>query len=249
MRIAVVIPVYNEERTLPELMRRIGATPPPTLPGGGACERRVLLCDDGSLDGTGTLIEEYALRPEVLAVPSRVNTGKGGAIRRGFDAALRDGADVILVQDADLEYDPADHAAVLRPILEGWADAVIGSRFLRVGGPVRRFWHAQANRGLTLLSNVFSDLRLTDMECGTKAFTRAVLERMDLRERGFGIEPEMVAKLAKVRLPGEGGRPPRRVRAWEVGVSYEPRGYDEGKKIGWRDGLRAVYCIVKYNLF
>lgn len=257
MIVAVIIPVYNERELLPQLMARLDQTERPRLPDGSLATRHLIMVDDGSTDGTDTLIAEYGMRKDVTALSARQNQGKGSALRRGFKAALELGADVVLVQDADLEYDPADHQAALNPVFQGRADAVIGTRFLGQTHRVLYYWHSIANRVITLASNMFSNLNLTDIECGTKVFTRAVLERLTLQENRFGIEPEMIAKLARIRLPvsPEGGAhtgeqaSTRAIRIYEVPISYAGRTYAEGKKIGWKDGLRALWCIVKYNVF
>jgi glycosyltransferase involved in cell wall biosynthesis len=250
MLLAVVIPVFNEREFLPKLIARLDATPRPTLPDGSLATRHLVLVDDGSTDGTETLIAELGMREDITSLSSRQNMGKGSALRRGFAAALQMGADVVLVQDADLEYDPADHQDVLMPIFDGRADAVIGTRFLGQTHRVLYFWHSVANRVITLASNMLSNLNLSDIECGTKVFRRSVLERLDLREDRFGIEPEMVAKLSRMRLPSPREGEPRVVpiRLYEVPVSYAGRTYAEGKKIGWRDGVRALWCIARYNL-
>lgn len=246
MRIGVVIPVYNERELLPRLIERLDATEPPAKPGGGVCERVIFLIDDASTDGTREIITGLGRRPDVRFSLAERNGGKGSALRRGFSMALEEGLDVVIVQDADLEYDPADHAAALAPILDGRADAVIGTRFLGQTHRVLYYWHSVGNRLITMASNMCSNLNLTDIECGTKAFTREVLERLELREARFGIEPEIVAKLAKLRLPE--GATTRAVRIFEAPVSYAGRTYAEGKKIGWRDGFSALRCIVRYNL-
>lgn len=254
MLIAVVIPVYNERDLLPQLMARLDQVPPPHLPDGAPARRHIIMIDDGSTDGTDAIIAALAQRQDVTALLSRQNQGKGSALRRGFIAALEMDADVVLVQDADLEYDPADHQAALNPILTGRADAVIGTRFLGQTHRVLYYWHSVANRVITLASNMFSNLNLSDIECGTKAFTRPVLERLHLRENRFGIEPEMIAKLAKIRLPVSSQSPApareatRAIRIYEVPISYAGRTYAEGKKIGWKDGFRAIWCILKYGL-
>ena len=245
MRIGVVIPVYNERELLPRLLERLDATPAPSLPDGTACQRTIYLIDDASTDGTRAFIESLDGRADVRTSLAEVNQGKGSALRRGFALALQDGADLVIVQDADLEYDPADHQTALAPILSGKADAVIGTRFLGQSHRVLYYWHSVANRLITLASNMCSNLNLSDIECGTKAYTRAVLERLELTENRFGVEPEMVARLARVRLP-EGGTT-RPVRIFEVPISYAGRTYAEGKKIGWRDGVSALRCILKYN--
>jgi len=251
--LAVVIPVYNERALLPRLIERLDATPRPAGPGGEPMTRHLVLSDDGSTDGTAEWIATaLAGREDCTCLHAGRNAGKGAALARGFDAALRLGADLVLVQDADLEYDPADHAAVLAPMVRGDADAVIGTRFLGGAHRVLYYWHSVANRGLTTLSNMLSNLNLTDMECGTKAFTARVLREITLREHRFGVEPELVARLARLRLPRLGdsaGGPRHPIRIYEVPVTYAGRTYAEGKKIGWRDGLAAVRCILRYNLF
>ena len=195
------------------------------------------------LDALLTLAQE---REDVRTSLADRNKGKGSALQRGFAMALEEHIDAIIVQDADLEYDPADHQDALGPVLSGKADAVIGTRFLGQTHRVLYYWHAVGNRLITLASNMCSNLNLSDIECGTKVYSRDVLERLKLSEPRFGIEPEMVAKLAKMRLPeGEGTRP---VRIFEVPISYAGRTYAEGKKIGWRDGFSALRCILKYNL-
>lgn len=255
MLLAVVIPVYNERDLLPQLVARLDEVEPPRLPDGSPVRRHIIMVDDGSTDGTDALIAAFGQRDDVTPLPSRQNQGKGSALRRGFASALEMGADLVLVQDADLEYDPADHQAALNPILSGRADAVIGTRFLGQTHRVLYYWHSVANRVITLASNMFSNLNLSDIECGTKAFTRPVLERLHLHENRFGIEPEMIAKLAKIRLPvtppeplAPAKGPTRAIRIYEVPISYAGRTYAEGKKIGWKDGLRALWCIVKYNV-
>lgn len=250
MRLAVVMPVFNEEATLAEAVARLDATPPPAAPPGSPpLERRLILIDDGSTDDTPRIVRLLGERHDVLTVIHKRNMGKGAALRSGFAAALADGADVVLVHDADLEYDPADHAAVLRPILDGRADAVIGTRFQGQTHRVLYYWHSVANRAITTLSNMLTNLNLTDIECCLKAFRREALERIRVEEDRFGVEPELVAKLARLRLPNderEGETRPARI--YEVPVSYAGRTYAEGKKITWRDGLAAIWCILKYGL-
>ena len=246
VRIGVVIPVYNEAGVLRASFERLMATPAPRMPSGEACERVVYLVDDGSTDGSDAVIASL-VGEGVRALGERVNRGKGHALSVGFAAAIAEGCDAVIVQDADLEYDPADQAAVLGPILSGRADAVIGTRFLGQSHRVLYYWHAVANRGITTLSNMLSNLNLTDIECGYKAMSREVASRITITEARFGVEPELVAKLAKMRLPLEGGGT-RALRIYEVPVSYAGRTYAEGKKIGWRDGFAAVWCIAKHNL-
>jgi glycosyltransferase involved in cell wall biosynthesis len=228
--LSVVVPVFNEERTLERLLGAVLEAP---LPAG--LERELVIVDDASVDGTARILESYAADDRVRVFLQPTNRGKGAALRRGFAEAR---GEVVVVQDADLEYDPRDYPRLLAPILEGKADVVYGSRFM--GGDAHRvlfFWHMVGNRFLTLLSNVTTNLNLTDMETCYKTFRRDVLERLDLHEDRFGIEPEITAKLARLR-----------VRIFEVGISYAGRTYEEGKKIGWRDGLHALWCIIKYGV-
>ena len=250
MLLGVIIPIYNERDLLPTLIKRLDATPPPKNTQGLAVTRHLFLVDDGSTDGTQTLLADLAQRDNITALITDINQGKGSALRRGFAAALKQGCDLVIVQDADLEYDPADHDKALAPLIDGRADAVIGTRFLGETHRVLYFWHSVVNRAITTLSNMLSNLNLTDIECGTKAFTRPTLEKLSptLTENRFGIEPEIVAKLAKLRLPTESG-PHRAARIYEVPISYAGRTYAEGKKIGWRDGISAVRCIIQHNLF
>jgi len=230
-KLSIVIPAYNERETVEEILRRVARAP---LPQG--LEREILIVDDCSTDGTRDLLRRLAERgdPRFRLVEQPENGGKGAALRRGFAEAT---GDLVLIQDADLEYDPRDYPVLLQPILEDEADVVYGSRFL--GGPHRVlfFWHYVANKGLTTLSNMFSDLNLSDMETCYKVFRRSLLEGMTLRSDRFGIEPELTAKFAR-----------RRARIYEVPISYHGRTYAEGKKIGWRDGFAAVWAIVRYNL-
>ena len=236
MKLSIVIPVYNERQTLGEILKRVLVVPLPGL------AREVVLVDDGSTDGTRELLADLPALVGALATAANIrvllqerNQGKGAALRRGFGEAT---GDVVLIQDADLEYDPAEYPKLLAPIIEGRADVVFGSRF--AGGEPHRvfyFWHFLGNKGLTLLSNMLSNLNLTDMECCYKVFRREVLQRISLQEDRFGVEPELTAKVARLGC-----------RIYEVGVSYSGRTYAEGKKIGWQDGVRALWCIVKYNL-
>jgi glycosyltransferase involved in cell wall biosynthesis len=227
IRLSVVIPCYNEIATLERVVDAVRAAPVP--------HQEIILVDDGSTDGTRELIDaRLRARVDRVVLHDR-NRGKGAALRSGFAAAT---GDVVIVQDADLEYDPAEFPRLLEPFLERGADVVFGSRF--VGGASHRvlyYWHYVGNRLLTTLSNVFTNLNLTDMEVCYKAFRRSVLERISLEEDRFGFEPEVTAKVAKLGCA-----------VYEVGVSYAGRTYAEGKKIGWRDGLCAVWCILKYNL-
>lgn len=229
MMLSVVIPVYNEKDTLFEIIRRVLAAPI-------ELEREIVLVDDASTDGThelyGRLDQEFP-GARIRLLKQLTNQGKGAAIRRGFAEAS---GDIIVVQDADLEYTPHDYPKLLKPILDGRADVVYGSRF--VGGDEHRvlyFWHYVGNRFLTLLSNCCTNLNLTDMETCYKTFRAEVIKNIRLRSNRFGIEPEITAKVAR------GGW-----RVYEVGISYSGRSYEEGKKITWRDGLQAVYCILRY---
>lgn len=222
--LSVVVPCYNEHTTVEEVVQRVLASP---------WVAEVVLVDDGSTDGTREILatlDDPRLRVEL----HERNAGKGAALRTGFAEAS---AEYVIVQDADLEYDPAEYGTMLEPLETGRADVVYGSRFLS-GRPHRvlYFWHSLGNRLLTLMSNMFTDLNLTDMETCYKAFRREVLATITVEENRFGIEPEITAKVARGRW-----------RIYEVGISYDGRTYAEGKKIGWRDGVRAVVCIVRYS--
>lgn len=231
-RLTVVIPAFNEVKTIERVLERVKAA---SLPDGVDLE--IVVVDDASTDGTQAKLEELAATGEVAfkLVKHGENQGKGAALRSGFAAAT---GDFVLVQDADLEYHPRDYPVLLQPLLEEGADVVYGSRFL--GGPHRVlfFWHYQGNKLLTLLSNMLTDLNLSDMETGYKVFSKEVLDKLTLDSNRFAIEPEMTAKVAK-----------QRVRIYEVPISYAGRTYAEGKKIGWKDGVAAVWAIVRYNLF
>ncbi len=231
-RLSIVIPVYNEAATLPEIVRRVFAAPV-------ELEKEVILVDDGSTDGTRELYDairrEHADRKLKVLLHER-NRGKGAALRTGFAEAT---GDIVLIQDADLEYDPADYPRLLAPILRGLADVVYGSRF--VGGEAHRvllFWHMIGNRLLTLVSNALTNLNLTDMETCYKVFRAEVLRGLRIRSDRFEFEPEITAKVAR------GGW-----RIYEVGISYAGRDYAEGKKITWIDGLKAVGAIIRYRFF
>jgi len=231
MRLSVVIPAYNERATVQELLARVARAP---LPEG--VEIEMVVVDDGSKDGTRELLRELAAagQPPFRLIEHAVNQGKGAAIRSGFLAAS---GEVMLVQDADLEYDPTDYPRLLAPILAGEADVVYGSRFL--GGPHRVlfFWHSVGNRLLTTLSNMLTDLNLSDMETCYKVFRREMLDPNTLESNRFGIEPELTARFAK-----------HGARIYEVPITYRGRTYAEGKKIGWKDGFSAIWSIVRYNL-
>jgi glycosyltransferase involved in cell wall biosynthesis len=228
MKLSVVIPVYNEERTLAELVRRVLATP---------YEKELIVVDDCSSDGSPRIIAELAARhPEIRAVRHEKNRGKGAALATGLGRCT---GDVVLIQDADLEYDPADYPALMRPLEEGHADVVYGSRFL--GGPFGRvhlYHHYLGNRFLTTLSNLFTNLNLTDMETCYKVFRADVARRLTIQSRSFAVEPEITAKVARMG-----------VRIYEVPIRYAGRDYAAGKKIRPRDGFKAIWAIVRYSLF
>ena len=227
MKLSIIIPCYNESSTILSLIDAVKQSP--------VTDREIIIVDDGSKDGTRDILGEMS-DPEVRVIFHKANQGKGAALRTGFQEAT---GDICIVQDADLEYDPQEFPLVIQPILEGKADVVFGSRF-QSGRPHRvvYFWHRIGNGVLTLMSNFFTDLNLSDMETCYKAFRREVIQSIRIRENRFGFEPEVTAKVAKMNL-----------RIYEVGISYYGRTYDEGKKIGWRDGFRAIYCILKYNLW
>ncbi len=226
MDLSVIIPVYNEAETLDEIMAAVTAIP---------VDKEIILVDDGSTDGSREKLQQFENQPGIRVLYHEVNQGKGAAIRTGVKAAERD---LVIIQDADLEYDPREIPMLMQPILAGKADVVYGSRFM--GGMPHRvlyFWHSVGNQTLTLLSNMFTDLNLTDMETCYKLFKREIIQGIEIEENRFGMEPEITAKIAKGRW-----------RIYEIGISYAGRTYDEGKKIGWRDGIRALWCILKYNL-
>jgi glycosyltransferase involved in cell wall biosynthesis len=239
VKLSIVMPVYNEAKTLRQAIQRVVAVD---------LDKELVVVDDGSTDGSGELVRElrdkglagWLPEPELSRGRNEVrvqiqprNMGKGAALRAGF--ALASG-DIVVIQDADLEYDPQDLPRLIQPIRDGVADVAFGSRFIGSPRRVLYFWHSLLNRGLTLASNMLNDINITDMETCYKAFRADVIKSIDIEEDRFGIEPELTAKVAK-----------RGLRIYEVPVSYYGRTYAEGKKIGWKDGLRAVYCIVKYG--
>jgi glycosyltransferase involved in cell wall biosynthesis len=227
MKVSIVIPCYNEKDTIEkivEAVRKISLE-----------SREIIVVDDCSQDGTHAVLQEKVSQMVDRIIYHPVNRGKGAALRSGFAAAT---GDFILVQDADLEYNPEDYRVLLEPLMSGKADAVFGSRFM--GGRPHRvlfFWHMVGNRFLTLLSNMFTNLNLTDMETGYKAFRASLIKSIQIEEDRFGVEPEIIAKLARSNC-----------RIYEVGISYSGRTYREGKKISWKDGVRAMYAVLKYNL-
>lgn len=227
MKISVVMPVYNERATLREAIGRVLAMP---------LDIELLCVDDGSNDGSREILAELQQKHSQLrALLQPRNMGKGAALRRGIQEAA---GDFVIIQDADLEYDPAEYPHLLEPLIQGRADVVFGSRFLGAGPHrVLYFWHSVGNRILTLLSNCLTNINLSDMETCYKVFRREVIQSIPLEENRFGFEPEITVKVAR-----------RKLRIYEVGISYSGRTYEEGKKIGWKDGVRALYCLVKYSL-
>ncbi|PWL21991.1 MAG: glycosyl transferase [Synechococcus sp. XM-24] len=225
--LSVVIPCFNEAGTILDLIERVRQAP--------VASKQLIVVDDGSSDGTRELLKGLSA-PDLTVLLHERNKGKGAALATGFAAAV---GQICIVQDADLEYDPNEYPLVIGPIVEGKADVVFGSRF-QGAAPHRvvYFWHRIGNGFLTLMSNMLTDLNLTDMETCYKAFRTEIIQSIPIREKRFGFEPEITAKVAKLRC-----------RIYEVGISYYGRTYDEGKKIGWKDGVRAVWCILKYNLW
>ena len=225
MLLSIIIPAFNEAAFLPEVIRRVEETP---------YDKEIIIVDDGSTDGTREYLKGL-VSEGIKVIVHEKNMGKGAAMRTGIEVAT---GDIVIVQDADLEYDPKDYPVLLEPIMQGKADVVYGSRFL--GGPHRVlfFWHSIGNSLITLISNMFTDLNLTDMETGYKAFRKKVFETITIESNRFGFEPEITAKVAK-----------KGFRIYEVPISYSGRSYQEGKKITWKDGVMALFTVLKYNLF
>lgn len=227
MKLSIIIPCYNEKTFLPQIIPLVKKSP--------VEDKEIILVDDGSNDGTTDLIKSGIHEQVDKVIYHKTNMGKGSAINTGLQHVT---GDLVIIQDADLEYDPQEYPRLIAPIIEGKADVVYGSRFLG-GGPhrVHLYWHYVGNKLLTILSNMVTNLNLTDMETCYKVFKTGIIKNISLKEKGFGIEPELTAKIAKTKC-----------RVYEVGISYFGRSYSEGKKINWKDGVKAVQCIIKYGI-
>ena len=226
MKLSIVIPAYNEKSTIKEIIERVRATP---------YDKEIIIVDDGSTDGSRKILKEIENDPDLKIFYHEKNTGKGTALRTGFRYVT---GDIVIIQDADLEYDPVEYGNLIKPILDGKADVVYGSRFL--GGPHRvlYFWHSVANHFLTFFSNMMTNLNLTDMETCYKVFRREVLQNISIKSNRFGVEPEITAKVARMDA-----------RVYEIPISYSGRKYSEGKKIGWKDAVSAFFFIIKFKFF
>jgi len=226
VKLSIVIPAYNEKNTIKEVIERVRATP---------YDKEIIIVDDGSIDGSREILKEIENNPDLKIFYHEKNTGKGAALRTGFRYVT---GDIVIIQDADLEYDPVEYGNLIKPILDGKADVVYGSRFL--GGPHRvlYYWHSVANRILTTFSNIMTNLNLTDMETCYKVFNREVLQNISIKSNRFGVEPEITAKVARLDA-----------RVYEIPISYSGRKYSEGKKIGWKDAVSAFFFIVKFKIF
>ncbi len=238
LTLSVVIPVYDERATIHEILRRVRAVP---------INKQIIVVDDYSRDGTREILREMeqASNGDLKVIFQERNQGKGAALRTGFRHAT---GDIVIVQDADLEYEPEQYPELIQPIVSDQADVVFGSRFIGESHRVLYFWHSLANKYLTLLSNMFTNLNLTDMEVCYKVFRREVIQGIKLKSDRFGFEPEVTAKVARFKLPGRDGEPARPCRIYEVPVAYHGRTYREGKKIGLKDGFQALYCIIRYAI-
>jgi len=235
MKLSIIIPVFNEVSTIDEIVSKVRGVNLSTIK-----NKEIILVDDFSSDGTKECLKAYESDSDIIVFYQNCNMGKGAAVRKGIELST---GDLCIIQDADLEYSPEEFPKLLNPILQNQADVVYGSRFS--GGEAHRvlfFWHSWGNKVLTMLSNMFTNLNLTDMECCYKVFRRELISQIELKENRFGFEPEVTAKIGKLAKMGK-------CRIYEVGISYHGRTYQEGKKINWKDGISALRCIFKYNLF